>query len=40
MKRGKRVPSGVSVELWLGISTDEAIRMKTSRDRWIENRYL
>ena len=32
------LPSGVSVELWLGISTDEAIRMKTSRDRWIENR--
>ena len=38
--RGRqRVPSGVSVELWLGISTDEAIRMKTSRDRWITNRY-
>ena len=35
----QRVPSGISVELWLGISTDEAIRMKTSRDRWIENRY-
>ena len=34
-----RVPSGTSVELWLGISTDEAIRMKTSRDRWITNRY-
>ena len=39
LRRGQRVPSGVSVELWLGISTDEAIRMKTSRDRWIENRY-
>ena len=26
-------------ELWLGISTDEAIRMKQSRDRWIENSY-
>ena len=35
----QRVPAGTSVELWLGISTDEAIRMKTSRDRWIENRY-
>ena len=35
----QRVPSGTSVELWLGISTDEAIRMKTSRDRWITNRY-
>ena len=28
-----------AVELWLGISTDEAIRMKPSRDRWIQNRY-
>ena len=39
LRRGQRVPSGVSVELWLGISTDEAIRMKPSRDRWITNRY-
>ncbi len=35
----QRVPAGTTVELWLGISTDEAIRMKTSRDRWTENRY-
>ena len=35
----QRVPAGTTVELWLGISTDEAIRMKTSRDRWIANRY-
>ena len=35
----QRVPSGVSVELWLGISTDEAVRMKDSRDRWMTNRY-
>ena len=39
LKPRQRVPSGVTVELWLGISTDEAIRMKTSRDRWIANRY-
>ncbi len=39
LRRGQRVPSGATVELWLGISTDEAIRMRTSRDRWIENRY-
>ena len=38
MKR-QRIPSGATVELWLGISTDETIRMKTSRDRWIHNRY-
>ena len=39
LRRGQRVPSGVSVEVWLGISTDEAIRMKSSRDRWVTNRY-
>ena len=35
----QRVPAGTTVELWLGISTDEAIRMKTSRDKWMTNRY-
>ena len=35
----QRVPAGTTVELWLGISSGEAIRMKTSRDRWIANRY-
>ena len=35
----QRVPAGTTVELWLGISTDEAIRMNTSRDRWIANRH-
>ena len=35
----QRVPAGTSVELWLGISTDEAIRIKDSRDRWMTNRY-
>ena len=39
LTKGQRVPSGTAVELWLGISTDEAIRMRTSRDRWIRNRY-
>ena len=39
LTKGQRVPSGTAVELWLGISTDEAIRMKPSRDRWIQNRY-
>ena len=37
--KGKRVPAGTTVELWLGISTDEAGRMKDSRDRWMRNRY-
>ena len=35
----QRVPAGTTVELWLGISTDEAIRVRTSRDRWMTNRY-
>ncbi len=39
LSRGQRVPADTTVELWLGISTDEAIRMTTSRDRWIHNRY-
>ena len=39
LRKRQRVPSDATVELWLGISTDEAIRMKTSRDRWIENRH-
>ena len=40
LKKRQRVPSGTAVELWLGISTDEAIRMKPSRDRWIRNATL
>ena len=39
LKPRQRVPSVTTVEMWLGISTDEAIRMKTSRDRWVTNRY-
>ena len=36
----QRVSAGTRVELWLGISTDEAVRMKDSRDRWMKNRYF
>ena len=39
LSKGQRVPVDTTVELWLGISIDEAIRMKTSRDRWLCNRY-
>ena len=35
----QRVPAGTLVELWLGISTDEAVRIKDSRDRWITTLY-
>ena len=27
----------IAVRQWLGISTDEALRMKPSRDAWVEN---
>ena len=33
------VPPGIFVELWLGISKDEIIRMKPNRHSWIENRW-
>ena len=39
LRKGQRVSSGTMVELWLGISTSEAVRMKDSRDRGIMNRY-
>jgi len=32
-------PQPASVELWIGISLDEAQRMKPSRRQWIENRW-
>lgn len=35
----KRVPKGVMVEQWIGISTDEAMRMKPARDKWCINRW-
>jgi hypothetical protein len=34
---GARVPAGVNVEMWLGISTDEAQRMKPSENAWMTN---
>ena len=37
-RQHQRIPSDTAVELWLSISTDEAIPIKTSRNRWIENR--
>jgi len=36
---GERVPKGASVEVWIGISTDEAHRMKPSRHSWATNRW-
>jgi len=39
VSKGKRVPKHLSVEQWIGISTDEATRMKPSWDKWCENRW-
>ncbi len=36
---GRRVPKGTQVEMWLGISADEATRMKPSKDEWIDRRF-
>jgi len=37
LKKGQRGPKEVSVMLWMGISRDEAHRMKPSRINWIQN---
>ena len=37
-KPRQRIPHGL-VESWIGISTDEIIRMKPSREKWITNRH-
>ena len=36
---GRRVPKGVFVEQWIGISTDEIRRMKPSPNKWQVNRW-
>lgn len=37
VKPRQRAPKEIAIRQWLGISTDEATRMKPSRDRWVEN---
>ena len=34
-----RAPKQTQVEMWLGISADEVVRQKPSREEWITNRY-
>ena len=34
-----RIPPETKIEMWLGISTDEVVRMKPNADWFIENRY-
>lgn len=36
---GRKVPAGVQAEQWIGISLDEASRMKPSRNAWQVNRW-
>ncbi len=36
---GRRAPKHIQVEIWMGISADEVIRMKESREEWATNRY-
>ena len=36
---GRRAPKDVHVEIWMGISADEALRQKHSREEWATNRY-
>lgn len=36
---GKRVPRGMLVEQWIGISTDELQRLKESQDKWCKHRW-
>ena len=37
-EKGQRIPSE-SVTMWIGISMDESVRMKPSREKWIVNRW-
>jgi hypothetical protein len=39
LARGERAPSGTNVEVLIGISRDEAHRMKPSEVPWITNRF-
>jgi len=39
LKKGARGPTSPIVEQWIGISTDEAYRMKPARTRWIYKRH-
>ena len=36
---GRRAPKHIQVEIWMGISADEALRQKESREEWATNRY-
>ena len=39
LEAGRRAPKAKQAEIWLGISKDEEVRQKPSRDEWITNRW-
>ena len=39
LQQGRRAPKDKGIEMWLGISVDEAMRQKASRYEWVTNRY-
>lgn len=39
LRPGQRAPRHVAVEVWIGISLDEAHRMKPAQDAWQRNHY-
>lgn len=39
LKKGQRAGNEVLATMWIGISTDEAQRMKPSEEKWIAKRY-
>ena len=38
-QHGRPFPKNSHAEMWLGISMDEALRMKPSRETWVEHRW-
>ena len=39
LQYGRRAPQAIYAEVWMGISKDEELRAKPSRDEWIETRF-
>ena len=39
LQYGRRAPKAVYAEVWMGISADEALRAKPSREEWIDSRF-
>ena len=39
LKPRRKAPIDIQVEMWLGISTDEALRQKPEREQWVTKRY-